>query len=169
MTKNYEHIVFKVKLNDPMKHVVAERGGKWGSMMRSLSRCCGDRSERLATKFLVDRIRKTIDSSLKDICREYSIERFVKSAVRRENHDTIVCDLEVNDSKQVVRQLPKNNTLARLALKVVPHRIVVKKFINTAYDEIYSFLKHEEILCHITMWHYDKLSRTKTVKPRKII
>ena len=57
--KNFERVKFEIQLIDPMKEVVADRGGGWGSMLHGLSRCCGDRSERWATKLLVGKIQSS--------------------------------------------------------------------------------------------------------------
>ena len=66
--KNFERVKFVIQLIDPMKEVVADRGGGWGSMLHGLSRCCGDRSERWATKLLVGKIRSVVERQIASVC-----------------------------------------------------------------------------------------------------
>ena len=169
MSKNFERVTFVIQLIDPMKEVVADRGGGWGSMLYSASRCCGDRSERWATKLLVGKIRSVVERQIAEICKEFNVQDFVEVSVVRERHDTIVCDLRVSDSKQVVKHASKEieSTLARVALKILPHKMIVKKFIEMTYNEIYNFLSYERIPSHISMTPFGKKERSALVKLRE--
>ena len=169
MSKNFERVTFVIQLIDPMKEVVADRGGGWGSMLYSASRCCGDRSERWATKLLVGKIRSVVERQIAEICKEFNVQDFVEVSVVRERHDTIVCDLRVSNSKQVVKHASKEieSTLARVALKLLPHNMIVKKFIGMTYQEIYNFLSNEGIPSRISMTHFGKKERSALVKLRE--
>ena len=168
--KNFERVKFVIKLRNPMKDIVADRGGRWGSMLHSLSRCCGDRSERWATKMLVGQIRTVIENKLAEICKEYNVKDFVKVSVIRQKHDTVVCDLQVSDSKSVVRHASREieSTLTRVALKILPHKMIVQKFVDMTYDEIYNFLSYERIPSHISLTHFGKMERSALVKLREV-
>lgn len=169
--KNFERVRIKIKLLRPVKNIVAGHGGSLGTMIASLSRCCGDRSERTLSKLVVVRVVKTIESQLNRICKEYKVDKFVKSNVTREEHDTITCDIQVSDSKKVVKRAKKEMNLTlvgKLALKIAPHSMIVKKFINATFNEIVDFLNEQNIASNISMTHFGKKERTALIKPRPV-